>query len=174
MQKVARDFILYSKFMDKNGRAISRAETCRCWYSLQYMLCWYIVAHLAVLLTANTQAIRLKIEDTKFVFCRVTTTVAVVSHLLRTEEVPGLNLDRRRTLVYKLFSFCSVVPIKCRKWMAYIKNDTTLSFLVCFQLWYYNYPVFRLSVNWINNIRVFWNKRKINYWFQLFLTYLFN
>ena len=57
---------------------------------------------------------RLQIEDTKFVFCRVTT-VAVVSRLLRIEEVPGLNLDRSQTLVNKLLSFCSVVPIKYRK-----------------------------------------------------------
>ena len=68
-----------------------------------------------MLLTANTLGMnRLKIEDTKFVFCRVTT-VVVVSHLLRTEEVPGLNLDRCQTLVNKLFSICSVVPIKYRK-----------------------------------------------------------
>jgi len=69
----------------------------------------------------------LKLDDTKFVFCMVAT-VAVVLHLLCTEEVPGLNLDRRQALVYKLFSFCSVVPIKYRKWMAYIRNDTAVSF----------------------------------------------
>jgi len=57
---------------------------------------------------------RLKIEDTMFAFYRVMT-VAVVSHLLRTEEVPGLNLDRFQALVNKLLSFCSVVLIKYRK-----------------------------------------------------------
>jgi hypothetical protein len=57
--------------------------------------------NLSVLLTANTPGMnRLKIEDTKFVFY-VLTIVAVVSHLLRTEEVPGLNLDRCQALMKK-------------------------------------------------------------------------
>lgn len=55
-----------------------------------------------MLLTADTLGMnRLKVEDTKFVFCRVTT-VAVVSRLLRIEEVPGLNLGRSQILVNKL------------------------------------------------------------------------
>jgi hypothetical protein len=56
----------------------------------------------------------LKLDDTKFVFCMVAT-VAVVLHLPCTEEVPGLNLEGRQALVCKLFSFCSVIPIKYRK-----------------------------------------------------------
>jgi len=40
MQTAARDFRLHSEFKHRNGRAISIAETCRCWYSLQHTLCW--------------------------------------------------------------------------------------------------------------------------------------